>query len=140
MQDVLTFRKKWPEFRSFQALSHCEKKENTFFCRVHSKTMQGIFCEMKNVSYDLELAKQVFCHYPNCLTEKLAPFTFCESFIFYKIIFLLASFKEYGPIFLRRFRLYVLSFMFRFMFVNICFQKNQNIKIHVMFITKHNMK
>ena len=95
---------------------------------------------MKNVSYDLELAKQVFCHYPNCLTEKLAPFTFCESFIFYKIIFLLASFKEYGPIFLRRFRLYVLSFMFRFMFVNICFEKNQNIKIHVMFITKHNMK
>ena len=45
-----------------------------------------------------------------------------------------------GPIFLRRFRLYVLSFMFRFMFVNICFEKNQNIKIHVMFITKHNMK
>ena len=45
-----------------------------------------------------------------------------------------------GPIFLRRFRLYVLSFMFRFMFANICFEKNQNIKIHVMFITKHNMK
>ena len=36
--------------------------------------------------------------------------------------------------------LYVLSFMFRFMFANICFVKNQNIKIHVMFITKHNMK
>ena len=45
-----------------------------------------------------------------------------------------------GPSFLLRFRLYVLSFMFRFMFVNICFEKNQNIKIHVMFITKHNMK
>ena len=40
----------------------------------------------------------------------------------------------YGPIFLRRFRLYVLSFMFRFMFANICFEKNQNIKIYVMFI------
>ena len=48
--------------------------------------------------------------------------------------------KDNGPIFLRRFRLYVLFFMFRFMFVNICFEKNQNIKIHVMFITKHNMK
>ena len=45
-----------------------------------------------------------------------------------------------GASFLRWFRLYVLSFMFRFMFVNICFEKNQNIKIHVMFITKHNMK
>ena len=40
----------------------------------------------------------------------------------------------YGPIFLRRFRLYVLSFMFRFMFANICFEKNQNMKIYVMFI------
>ena len=39
-----------------------------------------------------------------------------------------------GPIFLRLFRLYVLSFMFRFMFVNICFEKNQNSKIYVMFI------
>ena len=29
--------------------------------------------------------------------------------------------KDYGPIFLRRFRLYVLYFMFRFMFANICF-------------------
>ena len=38
-----------------------------------------------------------------------------------------------GPIFLRWFRLYVLSFMFRFMFANICFEKNQNSKIHVMF-------
>ena len=45
-----------------------------------------------------------------------------------------------GAIFLRWFRLYMLSFMFRFMFENICFEKNQNIKIHVMFITKHNMK
>ena len=41
---------------------------------------------------------------------------------------------EIGPIFLRRFRLYVLYFMFRFMFANICFVKNQNSKIHVMFI------
>ena len=39
-----------------------------------------------------------------------------------------------GAIFLRRFRLYMLSFMFRFMFANICFEKNQNSKIHVMFI------
>jgi hypothetical protein len=39
-----------------------------------------------------------------------------------------------GPIFLRRFRLYVLSFMFRFMFANICFEKNENSKIYVMFI------
>jgi hypothetical protein len=52
----------------------------------------------------------------------------------------LGCFWAYGPIFLRRFRLYVSSFMFRFMFVNICFEKYQNIKIHVMFITKHNMK
>ena len=43
-----------------------------------------------------------------------------------------------GPIFLRRFRLYVLSFMFRFMFANICSEKNQNSKIYVMFII--NMK
>ena len=49
---------------------------------------------MKNVSYDLELAKQVFCHYPNCLTEKLAPFTFCESFIFYKMIFFTYSLSK----------------------------------------------
>ena len=49
-------------------------------------------------------------------------------------------FINIGAIFLLRFRLYVLSFMFRFMFANICFEKNQNIKIHVMFITKHNMK
>ena len=39
-----------------------------------------------------------------------------------------------GPIFLRRFRLYVLSFMFRFMFANICFEKNENSKIYVMLI------
>ena len=31
---------------------------------------------------------------------------------------------------------YMLSFMFRFMFANICFEKNQNSKIHVMFIMK----
>ena len=31
-----------------------------------------------------------------------------------------------GSIFLRRFRLYMLSFRFRFMFANICFEKNQN--------------
>ena len=43
--------------------------------------------------------------------------------------------KIYGAIFLRRFRLYILSFTFRFMFANICFEKNQNRKIHVMFIT-----
>ena len=35
-------------------------------------------------------------------------------------------------IFLRQFRPYMLSFMFRFMFANICFEKNS--KIHVMFI------
>ena len=39
-----------------------------------------------------------------------------------------------GAIFLRRFRLYVLSFMFRFMFANICFEKNENSEIYVMFI------
>ena len=39
-----------------------------------------------------------------------------------------------GAIFLRWFRLYMLSFMFRFMFANICNEKNQNSKIHVMFI------
>ena len=39
-------------------------------------------------------------------------------------------------IFLNRFRLYILSFMFRFMFANICFEKNQNSKIRVMFIEK----
>ena len=48
--------------------------------------------------------------------------------------------SNYGAIFLHQFRLYMLSFMFRFMFANTCFEKNQNIKIHVMFITKHNMK
>ena len=31
-----------------------------------------------------------------------------------------------GAIFLHWFRLYMLSFMFRFMFVNICLEKNQN--------------
>ena len=39
-----------------------------------------------------------------------------------------------GAIFLCCFKLYMLSFMFRFMFANICFEKNQNSKIHVMFI------
>ena len=48
--------------------------------------------------------------------------------------------RDKGPIFLRRFRLYVLSFILRFMFANICFEKNQNNKIHFMFITKRNMK
>ena len=33
----------------------------------------------------------------------------------------------------------MLSFMFRFMFAKICFEKNQERKIHVMFIDKHNM-
>ena len=42
--------------------------------------------------------------------------------------------KHIGPIFLHRFRLYVLSFMFIFMFANICFEKNQNSKIHVTFM------
>ena len=41
---------------------------------------------------------------------------------------------DIGRIFLRRFKLYVLSFMFWFMFANIRFEKNQNRKIHVMFI------
>ena len=39
-----------------------------------------------------------------------------------------------GPIFLRRFKLYTFSFTFGFMFANICFEKNQNSKIYVMFI------
>ena len=41
---------------------------------------------------------------------------------------------EIGPIFLRRFKLYMFSFTFGFMFANICFEKNQNGKIYVMFI------
>ena len=41
-----------------------------------------------------------------------------------------------GAIFLRWFRLYVLSFMFRFMFANMFFEKNPNIKILVMSMTK----
>ena len=45
-----------------------------------------------------------------------------------------SRYTDIGAIFLCRFRLYVLSFMFRFMFANICFEKNQNSKIHVMFI------
>ena len=44
------------------------------------------------------------------------------------------SSDDTGPIFLRRFRLYVLSFMFRFMLGNICFEKNENSKIYVMLI------
>ena len=47
---------------------------------------------------------------------------------------------QLGAIFLNRLRLYMLSFMFWFMFANIRFEKNQNRKIHVMFIDKHNMK
>ena len=39
-----------------------------------------------------------------------------------------------GPIFLRQFRLYVLCFMFRFMFANTCFEKNENSKIYVTLI------
>ena len=39
-----------------------------------------------------------------------------------------------GPIFLRRFKLYMFSFTFGFMFANISFEKNQNSKIYVMFI------
>ena len=41
---------------------------------------------------------------------------------------------DIGPIFLRRFKLYMFSFTFGFMFANICFEKNQNSKIYVMFI------
>ena len=41
---------------------------------------------------------------------------------------------DIGAIFLCRFRLYVLSFMFRFMFANICFEKNENSKIYVTLI------
>ena len=40
----------------------------------------------------------------------------------------------FGPIFLRRFKLYMFSFKFGFMFANLCFEKNQNSKIYVMFI------
>ena len=39
-----------------------------------------------------------------------------------------------GPIFLHRFKLYMFSFTFGFMFANICFEKNQSSKIYVMFI------
>ena len=39
-----------------------------------------------------------------------------------------------GPIFLRRFKLYMFSFTFGFMFANIYFEKYQNSKIYVMFI------
>ena len=42
--------------------------------------------------------------------------------------------KHTGPIFLCRFKLYMFSFTFGFMFANICFEKNQNSKIYVMFI------
>ena len=41
---------------------------------------------------------------------------------------------SYGPIFLRRFKLYMFSFTFGFMFANIYFEENQNSKIYVMFI------
>ena len=44
------------------------------------------------------------------------------------------KYSQAGVIFLRRFRLYVLPFTFRFMFANICFEKNQNSKIHVTFM------
>ena len=40
------------------------------------------------------------------------------------------KYAYYGAIFLSRFRLYMLSFMFRFMFANICFEENQNSKKH----------
>ena len=44
------------------------------------------------------------------------------------------------PIFLRRFKLFMLSFMFYCMFANICSEKNQNGKIHVMFIQPKTFK
>ena len=42
--------------------------------------------------------------------------------------------RIHGAIFLRRVRLYMLIFMLRLMFATLCFEKNQNSKIHVMFI------
>ena len=54
------------------------------------------------------------------------------NFLTFDVIFF--CHLDIGAIFLRRFRPYILSFMFRFMFANICFEKNQNSKIHIMFI------
>ena len=54
----------------------------------------------------------------------------CEN----ETLMLLNRLFHYGPIFLRRFKLYMFSFTFGFMFANICFEKNQNSKIYVMFI------
>ena len=48
-----------------------------------------------------------------------------------------------GAIFLCRFRLYMLSFIFRFMFANICFEKNQNSKfqpLQVWYVMIHVIK
>jgi hypothetical protein len=47
---------------------------------------------------------------------------------------LIYHWADKGPIFLRRFKVYMFSFTFWFMFANICFEKNQNSKIYVMFI------
>jgi len=43
---------------------------------------------------------------------------------FLPLLLMVKTMAHTGPIFLRRFSLYVLSFMFRFMFANICFEKN----------------
>ena len=75
-------QKKMARIQVISSIESLQKKREHVFCWVHSKTMQGIFCEMKNVSYDLELAKQVFCHYPNCLTEKLSPLYFLRVIYF----------------------------------------------------------
>ena len=95
-----------------------------YFCEFTSFSLEKRSVKMKNVTkYIIAGFITYFGHL--VLESKLPTCHFLCTFIFIKIM---------EQFFLRRFRLYMLSFMFRFMFANICFEKNQNSKINVMFV------
>ena len=77
-----------------------------------------------------------FCHVLMLFVRILAYVFFLHidvTFAYDSKTFMYQSYIN-GPIFLHRFKLYMFSFMFGFMFANICFEKNQNSKIYVTFI------
>ena len=77
-----------------------------------------------------------FCHVLMLFVRILAYVFFLHidvTFAYDSKTFMYQSYIN-GPIFLHRFKLYMFSFMFGFMFANTCFEKNQNRKIYIMFI------
>ena len=98
---------------------------------LHTKTWVLFICNMCTASY----FHLVLTLLRNGKT-KLKIFVDLEylNFNWYKQAHTQSVLSVIGPIFLCRFKLYMFSFTFGFMFANICFEKNQNSKIYVMFM------